>query len=424
MNGGTVSPGGGQGVPDFIGTLAGGSADFSAGNLRIQVSGYDTPGVNYDRLDLRSGTGLVLGGTSTLTLDLAGLAAAGTAQGILLFNTAPGEAPRFSDVKLENNPYGFTATLVYTDTDLSVVLTTPTPPMLDPIPDQTVAEGSLLAFTAVAHGSDPAARFVYSLRDAPPGATIDPVTGAFSWTPPDGPNSVQFSVLVTVEGASSPSDARTVNVAVTNVAPNVKIGGIGKAIAEGDRIDLTASVSDPSPVDTAHGFRYDWQITGPTGKFAGRETSENLSFTPADNGDYTVTLTVTDKDEGQARARARIHVDNVPPTPRILGLPLPKGGVIRTSEGTALALTASATDPSSADTAKGFSYAWNVTRDGAFFDRGKGATFTFRPDDNGAYVITLTATDKDCGTGTTSVPVTVTNVAPMPVIRGLPNLFG
>jgi uncharacterized delta-60 repeat protein len=420
-NGGTVSPGN---PADSKGILAGGQADFSAGTVTIQVSGYATPGVDYDQLDLRSGTGLVLGGTSTLTLDLGGLAAGGTAQGILLFNSAPGEAPRFSDVKLENNPYGFTATLVYTDTDLSVILTTPTPPMLDPIPDQTVAEGSLLAFTAVAHGSDPAAKFVYSLRDAPPDATIDPVTGAFSWTPPDGPSSVQFSVVVTVDGAQSLRDERSVNVAVTNVAPNVKIGGVAKVIVEGDLIDLTSSVSDPSPVDTAHGFLYDWRVTGPTGKRAGRETSQNFSFTAADSGDYTVTLTVWDKDGDQATAVARIHVDNVPPTPRILGLPLPKGGVISTPEGTALALTASATDPSSVDTARGFSYAWTVTRDGALFDRGKGAKFTFRPDDNGAYVITLTATDKDHGTGTTSVPVTVTNVAPMPVIHGLPKVLG
>src|SRR5262249_36008691 len=45
----------------------------------------------------------------------------------------------------------------------------------------------------------------------------------------------------------------------------------------------------------------------------------------------------------------------------------------------------------------GFTYAWSVTKDGSDYAKGTAANFSFTPDDNGTYVVTLTATDKDGG---------------------------
>src|SRR5438034_11832106 len=58
-------------------------------------------------------------------------------------------------------------------------------PILSPIGDRSVAEGTLVSFTASANdANDPVSTLVFSLKSgAPSGAAIDPATGAFTWTP-------------------------------------------------------------------------------------------------------------------------------------------------------------------------------------------------------------------------------------------------
>ena len=67
-------------------------------------------------------------------------------------------------------------------------------PVLAAIGDKSVDEGSLLTFTASATDPDlPANNLSFSLDSgAPAGATIDPTTGEFSWTPgeAEGPGCV------------------------------------------------------------------------------------------------------------------------------------------------------------------------------------------------------------------------------------------
>src|SRR5262249_8718687 len=52
------------------------------------------------------------------------------------------------------------------------------------------------------------------------------------------------------------------------------------------------------------------------------------------------------------------------------------------------------------------------TKNGAAFASGNAANFRFTPDDNGTYVVTLTATDKDGGAGKSSRTILVDNVTP------------
>src|SRR4051794_32713092 len=58
-------------------------------------------------------------------------------------------------------------------------------------------------------------------------------------------------------------------------------------------------------------------------------------------------------------------------------------------EGTALSLTSTVTDPGATITG----YSWHVTRDGTAYAAGTHATFGFRPNDNGQYVVNLQVTD-------------------------------
>jgi Ca2+-binding RTX toxin-like protein len=72
-------------------------------------------------------------------------------------------------------------------------------------------------------------------------------------------------------------------------------------------------------------------------------------------------------------------------------------------------------DPGTADT---HSLAWTVTKNGTAFASGTGASFAFTPDDNGTYVVTITATDDDGATGTDRRTITVNNVVPSVSITG------
>src|SRR5206468_11286199 len=77
----------------------------------------------------------------------------------------------------------------------------------------------------------------------------------------------------------------------------------------------------------------------------------------------------------------------------------------------------SGADISPADQAA-LAFQWSVTKNGAAYAGGAGANPSFTPDDNGTYVVTLTATDPDGGTGTATATVNVTNVAPTVALAG------
>src|SRR2546428_149262 len=95
-----------------------------------------------------------------------------------------------------------------------------------------------------------------------------------------------------------------------------------------------------------------------------------------------------DKDGGFDSKAFKVTVANLAPTAAINGAPA------SSAEGTPISLTSTVTDPSSTDTAAGFAYSWNVTKNGNPFASGSAATFSFTPDDNGSYLVTFTATDK------------------------------
>src|SRR5207302_9784839 len=98
---------------------------------------------------------------------------------------------------------------------------------------------------------------------------------------------------------------------------------------------------------------------------------------------------------------------NVAPAVTILGIP------VSSSEGTAITLTSTASDPGTADTAAGFSYSWTVLKNGSLFTSGSGTSLNFTPDDNGTYAVTLNVTDKDGGIGSATASIAVSNVAPV-----------
>src|SRR6266700_3804748 len=105
-----------------------------------------------------------------------------------------------------------------------------TAPVLGPVSDQTVNEGTRLSFTVTASDADiPANTLTFSLDPgAPAGATINPITGVFSWTPPKGfsPATNVVSIRVTDNGSPPLSDVTTIQIVVVS-AP--RISGITRS---------------------------------------------------------------------------------------------------------------------------------------------------------------------------------------------------
>jgi Ca2+-binding RTX toxin-like protein len=94
---------------------------------------------------------------------------------------------------------------------------------------------------------------------------------------------------------------------------------------------------------------------------------------------------------------------NVAPTVTINGAP--DSG----SEGDAIQLTASVSDPDRADT---LTLVWAVTKNGNPYANGWGTTISFTPDDDGSYVVTVTVTDDDGGVGSDVKTIAIHNASP------------
>ncbi len=279
-------------------------------------------------------------------------------------------------------------------------------------PTSPVAEGSAVSFSS--NVTDPgtldtAAGFEYSWIATKNGVTFATGGGlndaTFGFTTND--NGTYVVTLTATDKDGGVSVPATATFTAFNVAPMPAITAPVSTGNEGTAITLTGSATDPSSVDTAAGLALSWSVTKNGSAFGATGSGASYTFTPDDNGTYVVTLKATDKDNGVGTTTDTINVANVAPTPTITS-PVSSG-----NEGTAITLNGSATDPSTVDTAAGLALSWSVTKNGsAYGTNGTGSSYSFTPNDNGTYVVTLTATDKDNGVGTTTDTITVANVAP------------
>src|SRR5262249_44474116 len=105
-----------------LATLTGTSADFSSGGtLTIQLAGSSLSGITADKLTLAGA--LTLGGTSTLTLDVAGLTST-TSTPITIVQDGS-RTGTFTTVNVINNPNGFQVFVTYTATTVNVAFAAP-----------------------------------------------------------------------------------------------------------------------------------------------------------------------------------------------------------------------------------------------------------------------------------------------------------
>ncbi|MBN1270402.1 MAG: putative Ig domain-containing protein, partial [Kiritimatiellae bacterium] len=182
--------------------------------------------------------------------------------------------------------------------DISFVVSN-TPPGLSALTNISVFEGTLIAFTATVSDVDtPAQTLIFSLDlNTPSGATIDPSTGAFSWTPTEAQGPGEYDVIVRVLDDGNPAlgDAVTftVNVAESNAAP-VLSAITNITIEEGSQTSLIVTATDDDLPDQALVFSLVGDvplgatITGSSGIFHWSPTWDQGGT------EYTVTVHVVD----------------------------------------------------------------------------------------------------------------------------------
>jgi hypothetical protein len=207
------------------------------------------------------------------------------------------------------------------------------------------------------------------------------------------------------------SSTLTTIVTITNAAPAAALSDDGPVV-EGSAATVSfGAPSDPSPVDTAAGFHYAYDLNGDgtydvgDGTYAGSGTASSVSLPTSDDGTIAVKGAIIDKDGGVTTHTTDVVVTNAAPSVTLTG---PDA----TPRETSLTFALAATDPSSADAAGTFSY---------IIDWGDGSTATVTGPASatathtytaaGDHTISVVATDKDGGA---SAPATLAVTIPAP----------
>ena len=293
-----------------------------------------------------------------------------------------------------------------------------TPPVLAGIGNQPGTEGSPISFTATATDSDiPANTLTFSLEDGtdpvPAGASIDPVSGAFTWTPTEtqGPGSYTFNIRVTDNTALFDQQAVTFTINEANQPP--VLGAIGDhTIDEQVLLTFTASATDTDiPANTLS-----FTLSGePTGAVIDPLTGV-FTWTPTEAqgpGSFTFDIEVTDDGVPNLSDSETITVtvDEVDTAPVLASI-----GNHTTDEQTLLTFTASASDPDIP--ANTLTYSLSGEPAGAVIDPVTGV-FTWTPSEAqgpGSYGFDVIVTDDGVpnlsDTETITVTVNEVNVAP------------
>ena len=175
------------------------------------------------------------------------------------------------------------------------------PPVLNPIGPRSVDEGELLEFTITATDPDPDDVLTYSASNLPNGATFDPETQIFRWTPgyEDEDN---YQVLFTVTDDCEPpqSDFEEVTITVGDICRPPVLNPIGnKTVTQWGLLEFTITATDPDPGDV---LTYSADLsnfpTYPEPSFdAETQTFSWYVDQMVENGDYQVLFTVTDNCE-------------------------------------------------------------------------------------------------------------------------------
>ncbi|MGA9761364.1 MAG: PKD domain-containing protein [Gaiellaceae bacterium] len=374
------------------------------------------------------------GGKTTYTLTATN-ASANTATGISLVYTLPADAtlvsaseggsltdgrvtwPSFSlaagdsaertvTIKVARRPAGTTLTASATITDDGANGADPTPANNEasdtdtlvagnepPVADDTtvdVNEDAQVFFSLPASDPDED-ELTYEILQAPERGTLTGTPPTLTYTPSPAFHGADSFTYRANDGELN-SNVATVSVTVHHVnhAPSVSLPN-SETIEEGSTLAVTPIAFDAD----GDSLSYSW--TTDVGSIAPSLVGETAVF-GADDGPAVAHVTANVSDGAlSGSATAAVTVRNVPPTATV-------GPDVTIVWGLPVRLSSSATDPSAADTQAGFDFAWVLGDEAS----ASGASVDHAYIEPGSFTATASATDKDGGTGSASLNVTVT----------------
>ena len=274
-------------------------------------------------------------------------------------------------------------------------------------PSFTVNEGSALNIQLNGSDLNTGDVLTYSFASTPAatGATINPSTGLFSWTPSTnqfGTYNVTFTVS---DGTASANVAAVITVAKINIAPTLTLNPAGPySINEGSQLNIALLGAD---VNSGTTLTYSFVSTpAATGATINSSTGA-FSWTPVTNqyGTYNVTFTVSD---GSLTASVSTVITvvkvNIAPT-----LALNPAGPFSVNEGSQLNIQLVGSDVNNNTTLTYF-YSSVPAATGAVLNSSTGL-FSWTPgyDQSGIYNFTFTVSDGQYSANVTA-QITVVNV--------------
>ncbi|HTH46518.1 MAG TPA: lamin tail domain-containing protein [Candidatus Limnocylindria bacterium] len=271
------------------------------------------------------------------------------------------------------------------------------PPVLDPVADHAINEGSLFSFTASATDPDvPANKLTYSLDAGfPVGATIDANTGVFSWTPAESQGPGVYPLTVRVSDGTV-SDAKSFTLTVNEVDnPPVFDAIAPQTVDEGKPFTLTVHAADPDSPPAAVTYSLEGNL--PSG--INIETvSGIIQWTPSEAqgpATYSIIVRATESDAGGLSSVQSfgLTVNEVNQAPVLSALK-----DITVEEGSVVTFTATATDSDLPKQALTYALAAGAPV-GATVDPNSGLFVWSTPDDTGATTNSVTVTVTDNGPG-------------------------
>ena len=235
-------------------------------------------------------------------------------------------------------------------------------------------------------------------------------SGNWAWTDAAAQAGPAQTVTITAnDGQGNATSASFTLTVIPNKAPSVGVDTAGVSADEGTAPSNTGTYLDPDG-DTVSLSASQGSVTK-TGTSSGAWTWTQPASDEA--AAQTVTVTANDGHGHTPSATFTVTVNPVKPIARIVTDPP------EVFEGSTEPFTGAATTAFSGDGAD-LIYSWSVTKNGARYASGTGPSFGLTPDDEGTYVVTFMAKDKDSGLwDSESTTVTGLNVKPTARITGV-----